>query len=104
LPGGPIEQALFISGPLVASVIWPIITGLYWRHSNKWFVIAAMLLGTGVGLWSYFAIGWFVGTLVSATVSMLVTVVGAWLFPQDFDWSKLNEGDEASPRADATAP
>ena len=87
-----LEQVLFLSGPLVASVIWPVIAGLYWKKANRYATILAMLLGSGVGLYVYFNIGWFAASLVSAAVSMVVVLTGR-LFPQEFDWSKLDESN-----------
>jgi len=87
----PLEKALFFSGPLVASVIWPVIGGLYWKRCGRAAVIAAMLLGSGVGLGAYFAIGWFVASLVGAAVSMVATLLGRWLAPDDFDRRRLDE-------------
>ncbi len=91
LPRWPLQHALFLSGPLVASVIWPVIAGLYWKSANRRFVIAAMLLGSGAGLAAYFTIGWYTAALVSVFVSMLVTIAGRWLAPQPFDWGNLRE-------------
>jgi Na+/proline symporter len=91
LPNWPLEQALFFSGPLVASVIWPVIGGLYWKSANRKAAALAMLLGSVIGLWAYFAIGWFTASLISAAVSMLVMSVGSKLFPESFDWSRLDE-------------
>ncbi|WP_411825915.1 sodium:solute symporter family transporter [Luteolibacter sp. AS25] len=90
LPRWPIQQALFLSGPLVASVIWPVIAGLYWQKVNRGFIIAAMILGSASGLWAYFSIGWFVASLISVAVSMLLTVAGRFVAPQTFDWKKLS--------------
>jgi Na+/proline symporter len=94
LPRWPIQDALFISGPLVASVIWPVMAGLYWEKLNRKFVIAAMLLGSASGLIAYFQIGWFVASLISVAVSMLLTIAGRFIAPQDFDWKKLNPSTE----------
>ncbi|MCP5518045.1 MAG: sodium:solute symporter family protein [Verrucomicrobiales bacterium] len=83
---------LFLSGPLVASAIWPVITGLYWPRTNRRAVVAAMLLGSGTGLWAYFSLGWYTASLISAAVSMLVVVAGTALRPAPpFDWQRLNE-------------
>ncbi len=90
LPRWPIQNALFLSGPLVASVIWPVIAGLYWKKANHHFVIAAMLLGSAAGLVAYFTIGWFTASLVSVAVSMVLTVAGRLLAPRHFDWKSMN--------------
>ncbi len=96
LPNWPLEQALFFSGPLVASVIWPVIAGLYWKTANRHAAAAAMLLGSGIGLWAYFAIGWFTASLIGAAVSMIVMAVGTKLAPESFDWKKLDESSSAA--------
>lgn len=90
LPRWPLQHALFLSGPLVASVIWPVIAGLYWERANRAFIIAAMLLGSAAGLVAYFMIGWFVASLISVAVSMLLTIAGRFLAPKSFDWNQLN--------------
>ncbi len=90
LPRWPLQHALFLSGPLVASVIWPVIAGLYWKKANRNFTIAAMLLGSATGLIAYFQIGWFTASLISVAVSMVLTVAGRFLAPQSFDWKELN--------------
>ncbi len=85
-------QILFLSGPLVASTIWPIIAGLYWERTNRHGVAAALLLGSGVGLWAYFAIGWFSASLISAAVSMTCVCLTTWLRPGPaFDWKSMEE-------------
>ncbi len=89
LPRWPIQHALFLSGPLVASVIWPVIAGLYWQKVNRLFVIAAMVLGSIAGLIAYFQIGWFTASLISVFVSMLLTVAGRFVKPEIFEWNKL---------------
>ena len=76
-------------GAFVASTIWPIIAGLYWRRANTSGALLAMVLGTVTGIWAYFAIGFYVAALVSAAVSMLIVVTSAWLRPNNFDWARL---------------
>lgn len=93
LPRWPIQHALFLSGPLVASVIWPVIAGLYWRKVNRNLVIAAMLLGSGTGLYAYFEIGWFTASLISVFVSMILTVAGRFVKPESFEWKGLGAND-----------
>lgn len=85
-------DVLFRSGPLVASAIWPVIAGLYWPRANRRAVVAALVLGSLVGLWAYSALGWYTASLISAAVSMLVTAAGSRLFPEaPFDWSSLQK-------------
>ena len=93
---GTLATVLFFAGPLVASMIWPIVTGLYWRRASVLGAISAMLLGAGIGLWSYFAIGWFVASLIAAIVSMICVVGFRLIAPGDFDWRQLDEGDTKS--------
>lgn len=82
---------LFLSGPLVASAIWPVLAGLYWKRTNKAGALWAMLLGSGSGLLAYFQIGWYTASLLSAVVSLLVVVLSTLAFPQTYDWDDLNE-------------
>ena len=85
-----LAELLYFTGAFVASTIWPIAAGLYWRRTNPLGASLAMLLGTGVGLASYFLIGFYVAALVSAAVSMLVVLLSTWWWPRDFDWHQLN--------------
>ena len=82
---------LHFTGAFVASTIWPIAAGLYWRRTNPTGAMAAMLLGTAIGLAAYFLIGFYVAALVSALVSMCIVLASTWLAPRDFDWGSLNE-------------
>ncbi len=93
---GDLLQVLFLSGPLVGSAIWPVIAGLYWQRANRPGAVAAMLLGSAAGLWAYFAIGWFVASLIGTAVSMATVVVTTLAFPQPFDWNRLDERPAAS--------
>lgn len=82
---------LHFTGAFVASTIWPIAAGLYWHRTNPTGAMAAMLLGTAIGLAAYFLIGFYVAALVSALVSMCIVLASTWLAPRDFDWGMLNE-------------
>ena len=87
---GTLATVLFFAGPLVGSLIWPIITGLFWKKASSTGALLAMLLGSGIGLWSYFSIGWYVASLIGAAVSMGVVLVFTWLKPDQFQWKHLN--------------
>lgn len=83
-PHWPIINALFISGPLVGSLIWPLIAGLFWKRINRALVLAGIVLGGAFGVWAYFAHGWFTGSLVGAGVSMIATIAACFLTPTPF--------------------
>jgi len=87
-----LAELLYLTGAFVASTIWPVAAGLYWRRVNAAGASLAMLLGTGIGLACYFLIGFYVAALVSAAISMGVVLLSTWLSPRDFDWSTLNNG------------
>lgn len=91
---GDLIQVLFLSGPLVASAIFPVVFGLYWSRPSELAAVAAMVAGSVVGLVAYFWIGWFVASLISVTVSLLVMVVLTLILSHRFDWSSLNEHPE----------
>ncbi len=91
------------TGAFVGSTIWPIAAGLYWKRSNPAAATAAMVLGSTLGLIGYFVVGWYVGALIGAAVSMLVVLAGALLAPRGFAWSRLREGDAASPNREGAA-
>ncbi|MEZ6089905.1 MAG: sodium:solute symporter family protein [Pirellulaceae bacterium] len=86
---GTLATVLFFAGPLVGSCIWPILGGLYWRKASPLAAASAMAFGSVAGLWAYFAIGWFVASLVGATVSGFVFAAVTLVAPIDFDFSSL---------------
>ncbi|MCB2079264.1 MAG: urea transporter, partial [Novosphingobium sp.] len=88
---GTLATVLFFAGPLVGSMIWPIVTGLYWRSANSVGAVGGMLLGAGVGLVCYFAIAWYVATLIATTVSMIWVLACSRLSKTRFDWARLGE-------------
>ncbi len=88
---GTLASVLFFAGPLVGSTIWPIVTGLFWKKANAKGALWGMLLGSIVGLISYFQLGWYTSSLVGAAVSMVTVITLTHLFPASFDWEKLNE-------------
>jgi Na+/proline symporter len=92
--GWNLLNVLFLSGPLVASAIWPVVCGLYFRSTSRGGATLAMLLGSGIGLFCYFNIGWFVGSITSAMVSAMVVLITTWLAPDPFEWETLNEVHE----------
>ncbi len=91
---GRLEQVLFLSGPLVASAIWPVLAGLYWRKTNRTGALLAMLSGSAAGLVAYYTLGWYTASLISALVSLVVVVSSTALAPQSYDWADLNEHPE----------
>jgi Na+/proline symporter len=86
-----LAELLYFTGAFVASTIWPIAAGLFWRRTNSTAAVAGMVLGSAAGLYSYFAIGFYVAALVGAAVSMLCVLLGTWLAPRDFNWEQLCE-------------
>lgn len=85
-----LAELLYFTGAFVASTIWPIVAGLYWKRANASGAALAMVLGTGIGLYSYFAIGFYVAALIGALVSMVIVIVSSLVWPQDYDWNELN--------------
>ena len=88
---GTLATVLFFAGPLVGSTIWPIATGLYWKNASTKGALWAMLLGSTIGLFAYFQLGWYTATLISAAVSMLTVVIFRMFVKEDFDWTHLDE-------------
>jgi len=84
-------ELLFFMGAFVASTIWPIIAGLYWKNANPTGAMLAMALGTVAGLTAYFEIGFYVAALVSTAVSMLIVIASTWLWPCEYNWLDLDE-------------
>ncbi len=92
---GRLNEVLFISGPLVGSAIWPVVFGLFYRRINRTSALFAMILGSLLGVYAYYEIGWFTASMIGAGISLVVVSVGTLLKPEDFDWKTLNE--HASP-------
>jgi len=78
-------------GAFVASTIWPIIAGLFWSRATGKGAIAAMIGGTTVGLIAYVVVGFYVAALMSAAVSMVITLLFVKFSQEEFDWALLNE-------------
>ncbi len=84
-----LAELLYFTGAFVASTIWPIAAGLFWRRTNSGGAALAMVLGTLTGLTGYFLIGFYVAALISAAVSMSIVLISTWLRPRHFEWSQL---------------
>lgn len=82
-------EILFLSGPLVASAIWPVLGGLYWKKASSAGAVLAMILGSVIGLVAYYRLGWYTASLISAAVSMVVMLVFASFQRQAFDWNTI---------------
>jgi len=89
-----LAQLLYFMGAFVASTIWPIAAGLFWRNVNPAGAALAMLAGTVTGLAGYFLIGFYVAALISAAVSMSIVLLSTWLRPGEFDWALLSHARE----------
>jgi SSS family transporter len=81
---------LYYIGAWVASTIWPILAGLYWKRTNPIGASLAMVLGTIFGQIAFFAIGFYVAAIVSALVSMLIIIISTLLWPKQFEWHQLS--------------
>jgi Na+/proline symporter len=92
---GDLIQVLFLSGPLVASAIFPVVGGLFWRKATGPAALGAMLAGSAAGLTAYFTLGWFTASLISAAVSAAVMGLGTLASKSRFDWSVLDESAAA---------
>ncbi|MCB9316380.1 MAG: urea transporter [Lewinellaceae bacterium] len=88
---GTLASVLFFAGPMVASTIYPIVMGLYWKSATAKGALWAMVLGTATGLAAYFQLGWYTASLIGAAVSMVVTTLFAKFQPDNFDWETLDE-------------
>lgn len=88
---GTLATVLFFAGPLVGSTIWPIASGLFWKKANPNGAIWGMILGSVIGLFAYFEVGWYSASLIGAAVSMVVVLAFRFLAPSDFSWSDLDE-------------
>lgn len=82
-------QLLLFTGALVASTIWPIAYGLYWKSASRHGALVAMVSGSAVGLAAYVWIAPYCAALLSAAVSAVVMAAWTHLAPEDFDWRRL---------------
>ncbi|QDV12014.1 Sodium/pantothenate symporter [Rosistilla oblonga] len=87
---GTLATVLFFAGPMVGSCIWPIVGGLYFGRPSPVAAGAAMVAGSSLGLVAYFTIGWFVASLVGATVSGIVFGLITWIVPDSFEFDQLS--------------
>jgi len=99
---GDLNVVLFLSGPLVASVIFPVIGGLYWKKAGAGGAFWAILSGSTIGLISYYTIGWYAASLISAVVSLTVMLAATRIAPGDFDWKQLDESNDPIHSKEAT--
>jgi urea-proton symporter len=86
-----LAELLYFTGAFVASTIWPIAAGLFWRRANAAGAVVGMILGSGAGLYSYFTVGFYVAALVGAAVSMTSVIAASLLKPAHFDFRALQE-------------
>jgi Na+/proline symporter len=86
-----LASLLHFTGAFVASTIWPIVTGLYWKRVNRQGAVWAMVLGSAAGLTGYFVIDFYVAALVGAAVSMVIVLGSTWLAPASFEWKQLQQ-------------
>lgn len=88
---GSLTEVLFFSGAYVGSMIWPVLTGLYWRQATAAGAFSGMVIGSIAGLIAYFTVGWYVGALVGTAVSMVCVLGMTLIKPGDFQWQTLDE-------------
>lgn len=84
-----LASLLHFTGAFVASAIWPIVFGLYWRWASGRAASLAMLSGTAAGLIAYYQIGFYVAALVSCAVSLLAMLLVGWRHRAHFDFKTL---------------
>jgi Na+/proline symporter len=89
---GTLATVLFFAGPMVASMIWPIVAGLYWRRATAAGAVGGMVAGTAVGLTVYWTVGWYAASLAGALVSAVVVVATTWASTREFRFETLSKG------------
>lgn len=88
---GTLAQLLFLAGPVVGSLIWPVVAGLYWERTTGRAALWGILLGSAGGLLAYSYIGWYSGALAGSALSMIVVLTFSLIQDRSFDWSRLQE-------------
>jgi len=86
-----LASLLYLTGAFVASAIWPIVFGLYFRWPNKLAASVAMVSGTATGLFAYFYIGFYVAALVSCGVSLIVMLALSYKNKHKFNFAQLEK-------------
>ncbi|MDH5656789.1 MAG: urea transporter, partial [Spirochaetia bacterium] len=86
-----LASVLHFTGALVASTIWPVAAGLYWKKASRFGALFGMILGSAAGLTAYFSIGFYVASLVGAFVSMTAVILFRFLTPESFEFRRLSE-------------
>lgn len=84
-----LASVLHFSGALVSSMIWPIVLGIYWKRANREAIFWAMVMGSLLGLVSYFWVGFFTAALVGTGISMGVSILGSLYRSEDFSWEDI---------------
>ena len=83
---------LLLTGPAVASMIWPIVFGMFKKETNKNSAFLAMIVGMPMGLIGYFYISPYSAAVLSAVSSGLVVYALTKIKPDvSFEWTELNE-------------
>lgn len=91
-PRTSMYQLLLLTGPAVASLVWPIAYGVFNRKVNRTAVLLGLIFGMIAGLFGYFKISSYSAPIFAAVVSGLFTVIGSKIKPdQSFRWRQLNE-------------
>ncbi len=86
-----LASMLYFTGAFVASAIWPIVFGLYFRWATGRAAALAMISGTGLGLVAYYQIGFYVAALASCAVSLAVIVTASLLEGKQFNFESLTD-------------
>lgn len=85
-------KVLLLTGPAVASMVWPIAMGIFDKTVNTTATFWAMLCGMVVGLCCYFIISPFAAPVFSAVVSGVIVFTGTKMRPDHgFRWKDLND-------------
>ncbi len=87
-----LASLLYFTGAFVASAIWPIVFGLYYKWASGTAATLAMISGTCLGLLAYFTIGYYVAAVASCAVSLIVIVAVSKLENKSFDFEQLSRG------------
>lgn len=86
-----LASLLYFTGAFVASAIWPIVFGLYFKRTSPLAATLSMIAGSSLGLIAYFVIGFYVAALVSCAVSLVVIVAVSRLQQHTFEFSELSK-------------
>lgn len=84
LSGWNVATVLYSAGGLVASLIWPVIAGLFWKRCNRPLILIGIVAGCLVGYFCFFKVEPYIGALSAGAVTMAFTLLARFINAKPF--------------------